>query len=100
MSFKIKNKEVVPTSSYGNTSQGIDEIYLKRDEKENHIFTNRLALGGGWINSQQLEDLARILGLKLINGDNLVVKSYKLRSLNKDGKPKSSADCTWSIEIE
>lgn len=100
MTFKIKDKKEITTSSYDKEYEGIKEIFLIRDNKKAHIFTNKLAMGGIWLNSQQLEDILKILELKLISGDEILVKSYKVRSLNDQLIPKSGADCKWSIEIE
>ncbi len=100
MEFKIKNKKQQPTASYSNSYYGIDEVYLVRNNKESHIFTNKLALGGGWINSQQLEDMIKVLRLKVESGDKLLVKSYKLRTLDKNHNPNGTPDVTWAIEIE
>lgn len=103
MEFTVKNKGAIPTKSYSSKYQGIEEIYLLRGNKTTNIFTNRLALSGMWINSQQLEDLIRIMGIKVEHGDGILVKSYKLRTLINGNTPPfeaHNADCTWGFSIE
>ena len=99
--FKVKDKESLPICSYNMEYRGIEEIYIIKSDKKTHILTSRLALGGKWINFDELEDILKTVGLKLKSGDKILVESYKLRSLNKEGGTSGrTPDCSWSIEVE
>lgn len=98
--FKIKDRDKIPSSAYNKHYQGIEDILIETNGVEILLFTNKLALGGGWLNSHQVEEIVRSYPIKLKSGDKIIIKSYKLRSLDDNLLPKSGADVFWSYEIE
>lgn len=98
--FKVKDKEDIPSSAYGKHYQGIEDIFLETDGKEILLFTNKLALCGGWLNSHQIENIIKTYPVVINSGDKINIKSYKLRTLDKNFLPNGSPDVSWGFEIE
>ena len=100
MKLKFKDDDKIESSSYGEETPGIDEIYLKKpNSPERLLFTNNLALEGCWISNKTLYGIFIIYKNILSVGDEIIVKSYKIRA--RDGKfhTDQSPDCIWNLSI-
>jgi len=88
--------EKLNQQSYSSNTVGFEVVILNRKGQRFPLFVNQNANKGFWINDDTLSRIINDYNYLLIEGDELVILSYKDRGYIPN-LFESTPDCKWSV---